>query len=177
MEQLTGLGACHPLPAEATPAVLSHIEMPVNLCRWRAGLVELRDQEFAQFILQGLQQGFRIGFQRGSPLMQAGHNMPCPDARVVEEYLRREINLNQLVKLSKQEAECLKVHSSPMGIIPKKNKPGSWRLIVDLSAPEGGSINDGIGKEMSSLTYISVELVASRILQLGRGTELGKMNI
>ena len=38
-------------------------------------------------------------------------------------------------------------------------------------------MNDGIAKDMSSLTYTSVDLVASRILQLGRGTELAKMDI
>ena len=64
-----------------------------------------------------------------------------------------------------------------MGVIPKKSKPGSWQLIVDLSAPEGSSVNDRIGKDMSSLTYTSVDLVASRILQLGKGTQLAKMDI
>ena len=103
--------------------------------------------------------------------------MPCPDMNVVDEYLRREMSLNRLVKLDKQEAKRLGVHLSPMGVIPKKSKPGSWRLIVDLSAPEGSSVNDGIGKDMSSLTYTSVDLVASRILQLGKGTQLAKMDI
>ena len=145
--------------------------------RWRAGLAKFRDQEFAQFILDGLEQGFRIGFQRGSALIQAGRNMPCPDASVVDEYLRREMSLNRLIKLNKQEARSLGVHCSPMGMIPKKSKPGSWRLIVDLSAPEGRSVNDGIRRDMSSLSYMSVDLVASRILKLGKGTELAKVDI
>ena len=64
-----------------------------------------------------------------------------------------------------------------MGMIPKKSKPGSWRLIVDLSGLKGSSVNDGIGKDMFSLSYMSVDLVVSRILQLGRGTQLAKMDI
>ena len=94
MDQLAALEACHPVPVEAAPAVLSHIETPVNRPRWRAGLAEFRDQEFAQFILDGIEKGFRIGFQRGSVLRQVGHNMPCPDAKVVDEYLRQEMCLN-----------------------------------------------------------------------------------
>ena len=45
----------------------------------------------------------------------------------------------------------IKAHISSLGVIPKKNKPGSWRLILDLSHPEGFSVNDGIRREECSL--------------------------
>ncbi len=60
-------------------------------------------------------------------------------------------------------------HISSFGVIPKKSKPDSWRLIVNLSAPYGCSVNDGIGKELSSLTYVSVDEVVDCLLTLGRG--------
>lgn len=56
-----------------------------------------------------------------------------------------------------------------VGVVPKTNQPGKWRLIVDLSAPDGQSVNDGIAKSLSSLSY-----TASVILHLGRGGTLGK---
>jgi len=43
------------------------------------------------------------------------------------------------------------IHISPLGIISKKNKPGKWRLIVDLSSP---SVNDGISEQLSSLSFV-----------------------
>jgi len=45
---------------------------------------------------------------------------------------------------------------SLIGIIPKKHRPGKWRLIVDLSSPEGGSVNDSINisKDTCSLSYV-----------------------
>ena len=43
-------------------------------------------------------------------------------------------------------------------------------MIVDLSAPEGHSINDGIEKALHSISYISEDNVAKTILQLGPGT-------
>ena len=61
-----------------------------------------------------------------------------------------------------------------VGVVPKTNQPGKWRLIVDLSAPDGQSVNDGIAKSLSSLSYISVNDTASVILHLGRGGTLGK---
>ena len=33
-----------------------------------------------------------------------------------------------------------------------KNSTGKWRLIVDLSAPEGFSMNDNIGETLCSLS-------------------------
>ena len=62
-------------------------------------------------------------------------------------------------------------------IIPKKNKPGKWRLIVDLSSPEDASVNDGIEKEICSLSYTSVDAVADKVMALGRGAMLAKMDI
>ena len=48
------------------------------------------------------------------------------------------------------------IHISPIGVIPKIHQPNKWRLIVDMSSPDGFSINDGINTELSSLTYIKM---------------------
>ena len=84
---------------------------------------------------------------------------------------------NRLVCLSEEQAAQLMIHCSPFGVIPKKNKPNKWRLIVDLSSPTGESVNDGISRELSSLSYTSVDVVVEHILTLGRGSMLAKMNI
>lgn len=44
---------------------------------------------------------------------------------------------------------------SRFGVIPKSHQPGKWRLIVDLSYPEGKSVNDGIDPNLMSLNYAS----------------------
>ena len=56
-------------------------------------------------------------------------------------------------------------------------KPNKWRLIVDLSAPEGHSINDGISKELASLSYVSVDDVVACTLKEGKGALLAKMDV
>ena len=43
------------------------------------------------------------------------------------------------------------LHISRMGVIPKGCTPDSWRLITNLSYPEGGSVNDGIQPAHCSL--------------------------
>ena len=68
-------------------------------------------------------------------------------------------------------------HISPIGLIPKSNQPGKWRLIVDLSSPGGSSINDAINPELCSLSYASVDNAVRKIWLLGRDTRLAKMDL
>ena len=43
-----------------------------------------------------------------------------------------------------------RVHTSPIGLVPK-SQSDKWWMIVDLSAPEGASVNDGIDADVCSL--------------------------
>ena len=54
------------------------------------------------------------------------------------------------------------IHTSPMGLIPKKNRPEKFRLIVDLSAPPMSSVNDGINPPLCMLKYTSSVLEAAK---------------
>ena len=67
------------------------------------------------------------------------------------------------------------VQVSPFGVIPK-SEVGKWRLILDLSSPEGFSVNDGIKRELCSLSYMSMDDVARRVRDLGKGTLMVKFD-
>ena len=94
---------------------------------------------------------------------------------IVSDYLQHEMEEHRIALAPQNRVS--QVHISAFGVIPKPNKPGKWRLIVDLSAPEGFSVNDGIQKDLCSLTYTSVEDVVQCIIQLGRGAMLTKIDI
>lgn len=49
----------------------------------------------------------------------------------------------------------LHIHTSLFGVITKST-PGKWRLILDLSSPEGGTVNEGICKSWCSMSYTTV---------------------
>ena len=66
---------------------------------------------------------------------------------------------------------------SPIGVIPKKNKPGKWRLITDLSAPEKRIVNDAISTEYSSLKYPSIDHLSLLVLEADRSSYLVKADI
>ena len=61
-------------------------------------------------------------------------------------------------------------------MVPKKTS-GKWRLIVDLSKPEGASLNDGVYIQLCSLRYTSVEDAIKRVLLKGCGALLAKVDI
>lgn len=64
-----------------------------------------------------------------------------------------------------------------MGLIPKKQEPNKFRLIVDLSSPQGKSVNDGITRELCSLRYASVDEAVAMVQALGKGTRLVKIDL
>ena len=76
-----------------------------------------------------------------------------------------------------ERSEVPDVHISRFGVIPKSNQPEKWRLIVDLSHPEGRSVNNGISSELCSLQYMHMEEVLKSLLELGPGAQMAKMDI
>ena len=70
---------------------------------------------------------------------------------------------------------------SPLNSVPKRDSD-ERRLILDLSFPQGVSINDGIQKdfylgEFSKLQLPSVDQLVTRIVQLGRGCKFFKIDL
>ena len=95
---------------------------------------------------------------------------------VVEEYLAMECELGRVIgPLDPRVFPHIQINR--FGVIPKPQQSGKWRLIVDLSYPEGGSVNDGTAPELCSLRYLSVDDAIRVILTLGRGTKLAKFDI
>ena len=169
LDHLQALDACRPV----RPVLLGEevqVSTPLRIDYWKCELAEHPDEAYVQCILEEIAKGFCIRFNRAQPLCLALINMPTRNLEVIYDYLGREV----LLGCMEQHPTRQGVHTSPIGVIPKNNKPGEWRLIVDLSSPEGESINDGINQELSSLSYISVDDLSAIILATGRGACLVK---
>ena len=137
------------------------------------------DREFATYILQGISQGFHIGFNRQAvALRQAQGNMRsiASNPTVVADYLLKERQAGRLSGPipSEKQGAC---QISPIGLIPKRNQPGRWRLIVDLSSPHGHSVNDGIDTDLCSMQYVTLDQAVKMVQRMGKGTQLSKLDI
>ena len=127
---------------------------------------------FKNWLFDGLAHGFRIVFDRSSRLVAATQNLPSATLQesVVSEY---QLSLGHFTGPLPEVG----IHVNPVGVIPKGHTPGKWRVITDLSSPAGGSVNDGIDPHACSMTYVTVDAVASMVNKLGGGALLAKIDI
>ena len=179
-QQLERLASKQQVLQPSLPEHITDIVTPVRIAFWRENLKHHPDQQFAHFILSGLENGFPIGFDASSRLKIASGNLTSAEAHpgVVSAYIQDELLHGQLGHVGPLEAaKQLNIQLNPLGAIPKKGKPGKWRLIMDLSSPKGLSVNDGISKEDCSFHYASVDLAVEQISQSGPGTLMAKMDI
>ena len=121
------------------------VRTPLHTHAWEAALSTHLDRAFARYITDGLQNGFRIGFQWESPLRSATANMESAwqHPEVIQEYIDKEISKGRMLGPFTPDL-CPYLHINRFGVIPKGQNTGKWRLITDLSYPEGQSVNDGI---------------------------------
>lgn len=116
---------------------LSAIHTPLQWVGWELALQQHRDRVYTNYIVQGIQDGFKIGFNHpNAQLKPKRHNLQSAYkyTTVVSQYLMEEC----------KHKHTLGPFSSP-------------RLILDLSSPDGCSVNNGIDSSTCSLDYISID--------------------
>ena len=171
--------AAHMPECRGAPPPLLQVTTPLKWETWARALQAHPDRDFVAYIVEGLRDGFRIGFNyAGHTCNPAKRNMLSASQHpaVIDEYLREECGLSRIIgPLNAMEVEGIQI--SRFGVIPKPHKPGKWRLILDLSHPDGASVNDGISDELSTLSYVSVDDIVDTILALGQGSLLAKIDV
>ena len=157
-------------PGRATVAVSGFLPLQ----EWSPYLRSHPDADFADFMRRGLSQGFRIGFNYRHPLRPAPGNFRSvnDNPRTVNQYISNEVAAGRLVASTSPATR-----RNTIGIIPKPHQPGKFRLIVDLSAPQGNSVNDGIHLQLCSLEYVTVDQAARRVARYGRGALVAKTDL
>ena len=136
------------------------------------------DQNLVSFVVEGLRSGFRLGFHGQHRLKPAKRNKPSAfqHPQIIDDYLANEVSLLRVAGPF-PSPPLPALHVSSFGVIPKRGQPGKWRLIVDLSSPEGGSVNDGIDRDRYSLQYIKVDDVIRMVSHHGPGALMAKFDV
>lgn len=161
------------------PPAASIIITPLVPSAWHTMLISHPQRTLVHFFLQGITTGFRVGYNLpATALKSAKKNMKSAydHSKVVSDYLASEMADGRVVGPF-LPFMVPNAHVSRFGVIPKSHQPNKWRLIVDLSHSHGKSVNDGIQKDICSMAYISVDDAIRRIIALGRGTLLAKIDI
>ena len=84
--------------------------------------------------------------------MSKNHGIALKQPDIVWKKLSEEIKLGRVAGPF-QDIPIDNLIVSPIGLVPKSS-PGEYRLIFYLSYPQGASINAGILREDSSVSYI-----------------------
>ena len=128
------------------------------------------------FLLEGLEFGFRIPFE-GSlpPLSVRNHKSVLSSPDVVSEMIKKEINLGRVAGPF-SSPPLPNFHSSPLGLVAKK-EPGAFRIIHDLSFPEGRSVNSGISPDFTRVQYQTLDEALDIIVSLGSNSLIAKADI
>ena len=131
---------------------------PLNLELFEAELTHHPDRAKIHFVLEGINDGFRLGCDKTETLESAKRNKlsAYQHSGVIDAYLANEARLDRVVGPF-DSSPVQNRHISSFGVIPKKGQPGKWRLIVDLSSPHCHSVNDGIDPDSLQLQYIKID--------------------
>ena len=167
------LSACVANPPSQLPPPLRTVRTPLIISAWCQHLRDHPDPEFVEYILSGIANGFRIGYSYSEfKCTSAKRNMlsATENKGVVEKYLAKECKAGTVI--GPVDKTSVHLHINRFGVIPKPNRPGEWRLIVDLSHPEDASVSDGI---LPSLC--SIDDALALIIDKGRGTQLAKLDL
>ena len=154
---------------------MEEINTPLHWQAWEKSLEQQLDPRFQAYIVNGIRFGFRVGYTYQHHCRGSSRNMSSALERpeVIREYLATECSEGRVLG-PLDPAKFPQIHTSRFGVIPK-GSTGRWRLIVDMSSPEGGSVNDRIPEELCSLSYVGIKDAARATLDRGRGAMMAKV--
>ena len=165
MDDLQKIQGAAALQRADQPAQLQTISSPLrdHLSTWQLALGSHPDKDFISYILEGINCGFRVGFNYSIFLCPVLHNTPSTKdhGEVIETYLAGEVPTGRIIgPLSSSTTSKVKLQINCLGVVPKGRASSKWRLIItDLLFQEGRTMNDDIDPLVCSLSYTTVNKV------------------
>lgn len=142
---------------------------PLQLGAWESRLGGYDERDV---VLEGIASGFRLGVtQPDVPRAAAGSKLD----EVVRKKLDSELESGRILgPFAVPPVADLQI--SPVMTVEKKEK-GKFRMIHNLSAPYGRSVNDAIPGDVKSVSYCRLTDVVDLILRTGGGHFMSKTDI
>ena len=90
LNHLLAFDSCRQVRDPSGLVISSEVHSPLLASAWVHELSSHPDKAFVEYILQGITNGFRIGFDRRQRIHSARTNLHLDKIAVVSEYLQRE---------------------------------------------------------------------------------------
>ena len=142
----------------------------------------LHDYEDKQ-VVELLKFGFPLSHdgKHGSKEIPKNHRGTRDYPREMQRILDKEVVHCSVIGPFESSPFGEETYISPLNSVPKKDSVDR-RLILDLSFPQGNSINDGIAKdeylgEWSKMSLPSVDQLAEQVAKIGKGAKIFKIDL
>ena len=118
------LNFCRP-PHRYTVPELEQVSTPLNPDIWEATLAAHPDRVYAEYVIAGLRDGFRVGFRWDAPLVSATRNMHSTTLRpvVISEYIADELARGRMLGPFPPSWKR-RLYINRFGLIPKRSLHG-----------------------------------------------------
>lgn len=137
------------------------------------------DGEKRKFLVEGFKVGFRIPFAGQRSCRLSGNaTSVSKNLDILKQKIQIEID-NHRVAGPFKVIPFQNFQSSPLGLVPKYSGETivDYRVIHNLSFPEGTSVNDGIQEEFKSVQYQDIEDAVALMRKYGKNCGLFKLDI
>ena len=136
-----------------------------------------------RIVIELLKYGFPLGNTKGlgNKTVPKNHTGATCYKNEMHKLLEKEIQCKSVIGPFQESPFGKDTRYSPLNSVPKKDSK-LRRLILDLSYPEGNSINCGIDKdwylgEESKLTLPSMDQLAEQVMKLGPNCKVFKVDL
>ena len=150
----------------------------LNPSRIRQALALYPDPEFVDMLCNIATHGARIGYEGPLNVRMRRHNHQSAHANssVVSEAVMKELEKGRIASLQQLPEFYF---CSPVGVVPKRTDgiQTGWRLIFDLSCPDGKSVNDGIPVDYGTISYEALDTAIRMVAKAGRGAKMIKRDL
>ena len=152
----------------------------LNIQLWESLLQGYHDHEVVEWLKYGWPISRPPNWPDPQPtLINHGGAMRHPTA--MEKYINKELNRKSICGPFDKCPFKERIGVSPLSTRTKRDSE-ERRVIMDLSWPPGGSVNDGIGKDQFlgfkvKLTFPTIDDIARRVFEMGRDAEMFKVDL
>jgi len=136
------------------------------------------NRRFVDTLLSITTHGSQVGFEGtvSGHIQRPNHSSAFAHPEIITESIQSELRKGRIKQITSfpQNFFC-----SPIGLIPKQENGVQigWRVIFDLSCPEGTSVNDGIPKGYGTIVYETLNDAVRLVAQAGRGAMMMKRDL
>ena len=136
------------------------------------------NQRFVDTITAIATCGARVGYigPLTRRIRRPNHTSSFTQAEIITAQIQNELAKKRIKQIPSLP---LNYFCSPIGLTPKRvdGHQTGWRMIFDLSSPEGSSVNDGIPKEHGTIIYETLNDAIRLIAQAGKGAVMMKRDL